>query len=129
MYQTYNVQLCIKHTLQLLYQTYCTILGNRQNVRRKKFPKKVLIFRTKKSCGKKVLLLNVSGKSYQFDTLFSRTFFPGIQNTGLHFQWHFFTGLEKIRTFFQSFYFQVFFQKLFFPGLSYNDSCCTPYCC
>ena len=38
---------------------------------------------------------------------------PGIQNTGLYFQWHFFQGLEKIRT---------FSQKLFFPGLSYIDS-------
>ena len=42
---------------------------------------------------------------------------PGIQNTGLYFQW-----LEKIRTFFQSFYFQVFFPETFFPGLSYIDS-------
>ena len=28
----------------------------------------------------------------------------------------FFQGLEKIRTFFQSFYFQVFFSETFFPG-------------
>ena len=39
---------------------------------------------------------------------------PGIQNTGLYFQWHVFQGLEKIRTF-SKIYFQVFFQKLFFP--------------
>ena len=36
------------------------------------------------------------------------------------FQWHFFQGLEKIRTFFRSFYFQVFisrfFPETFFPG-------------
>ena len=41
---------------------------------------------------------------------------PGIQNTGLYFQWHFFQGLDKIRTFFQSFYFQAFFPETFFPG-------------
>ena len=47
----------------------------------------------------------------------------GIQNTGLYFHWQFFQGLDKIRTFFQSFYFQLFFfQKLFFPGISYIDS-------
>ena len=43
---------------------------------------------------------------------------PGIRNTGLYFQWHFFQGLEKIRTFFQNFY----FQKLFFQGLSYMNT-------
>jgi len=41
---------------------------------------------------------------------------PGIQNTGLYFQWHFFQGLDKIQTFFQSFYFRVFFPETFFPG-------------
>ena len=41
---------------------------------------------------------------------------PEIQNTGLYFQWHFFQGLNKIRTFFQNFYFQVFFPETFFPG-------------
>ena len=49
--------------------------------------------------------------------------FPGIQNTGLYFLWHFFQGLEKIRTFFPKFLFPgFFFEKLFFPGLSYIDS-------
>ena len=52
---------------------------------------------------------------------------PGIQNTGLYLRWHFFQGLDKIRTFFQSFYFQVFFQKLFIPGLSYIDSFSVKY--
>ena len=47
---------------------------------------------------------------------------PGILISGLYFQWHFFQGLEKIRTFFQCFYFQVFFLNLFFLGLSYIDS-------
>ena len=46
----------------------------------------------------------------------------GIQNTGLYFHWQFFQGLDKIRTFFQSFYFQLFFPETFFPGLSYIDS-------
>ena len=41
---------------------------------------------------------------------------PGIQNTGLYFQWHFFQGLDKIRTFFPKFLFPGFFPENFFPG-------------
>ena len=39
---------------------------------------------------------------------------PGIQNTGLYFQWHFIQGLDKIRAFFPKFLFPGFFSRNFF---------------
>ena len=47
---------------------------------------------------------------------------PGIKNTGLYVQWHFFQGLEKIRTFFQNL--TGFFPETFFPRTFFHRFMC-----
>ena len=47
---------------------------------------------------------------------------PRNQNLRFYFKLHLVPGLQKIGTFYRSFYFHVFPQKLFFPWLSYKDT-------
>ena len=107
--------------------------GNRQKVREKSFRKKAIIFCTKKVLRQKNPFIKkfTEIKSYQFETLFSRTFsgsskkVPGIKNTGLS---------SEIHSDFFLIFFPGFFFKKVFLGLSYIDSiqepakCCFQIC-